>query len=133
MKDCVVSKLQWCKQNELQVCFDVGIILYPGGLFAAQGSYYLRMVNYVAPCLTALPTVTRFHEQFRNLEPIRDIGNNLQRLEQLIRDLSASLDEGATTSVGRCEACRSQRDTRHSTISSQRIYDAIMFQQFTAI
>ncbi|RWW64564.1 hypothetical protein BHE74_00028208 [Ensete ventricosum] len=86
MKDCVVSKLQWCKQNELQVCFDVGIILYPGGLFAAQVSYYLRMVNYVAPCLTALPAVTRFHEQFRNLGPIRDIGNNLQRLEQLMKE-----------------------------------------------
>ena len=85
LKGCVISKLKWCKQNKLQVCLYVGIILYCGALFATDGSFYVRMVTYVAPCLTALPALTQFHEQFR------DIGNNLQRLEQLIRDLSASL------------------------------------------
>ncbi|WOL01934.1 hypothetical protein Cni_G10653 [Canna indica] len=86
----VISIMTWCQQNKPQACLYIGMILYCTALFAADGSRYIRMVTYVAPCLTAVRTVAQIPDQ------IISLGSTLQKLEELTRQLALILDRANT-------------------------------------
>ncbi|CAL9770367.1 unnamed protein product, partial [Musa acuminata subsp. burmannicoides] len=95
MKQSAIANMNWCEENKLRLWFYIGILLHGSALFATDGSRYIRVVTYVAPCLTALPTVLRFNQPIIDLEQMRILRNDIRRLEHMIEELSTAGDRAA--------------------------------------